>query len=133
LGQVGFYSYSIYLWHVDLAQTPIKKVLQFTAGYDVPPALTWAVAMGVYVLLACAVGAVMARCLEIPSLALRDRLFPSAVKPMLAVETVPLVGEVAFGKNGLRSHEPPISNTLNAEGAQQRGVKTAAAAANSAV
>jgi peptidoglycan/LPS O-acetylase OafA/YrhL len=80
LGQVGFYSYSIYLWHVDLAQTPIKKVLSLAGLADISPALVWPVATALYVIGAFAVGAFLARCLEIPSLAMRDRLFPSAIK-----------------------------------------------------
>ena len=83
LGLVGFYSYSIYLWHVDLAQTPIKKLLNAAEFTHASPAIVWPLATIVYVVGACVVGAFLARCLEMPSLALRDRLFPSTIKPVM--------------------------------------------------
>ena len=83
LGHVGFYSYSIYLWHVDLAQTPIRKALQWLGPLDAPRAIVWLVATLAYVLLAVISGLLLSRLLEIPSLALRDRLFPSSIKPAL--------------------------------------------------
>ena len=100
LGQVGFYSYSIYLWHVDLAQTPIRKMMEFVGPWNVSPALVWLVATAAYVVLAVVLGAVLSRWLEIPSLALRDRLFPSGVRPLAPpasgpqVASVPLVPDV---------------------------------------
>jgi peptidoglycan/LPS O-acetylase OafA/YrhL len=82
LGLVGFYSYSIYLWHVDLAQTPIKKLLNAAEFTEASPTVVWPIATILYVVAACVIGALLARCLEMPSLALRDRLFPSTVKPV---------------------------------------------------
>jgi peptidoglycan/LPS O-acetylase OafA/YrhL len=94
LGQIGFFSYSIYLWHVDLAQIPIKKAVQWAAmrTTNFPPEVMWIVATTLYVVAAVVVGTVLARLLEIPSLALRDRLFPSAIKVMgtsVSTQTTP--------------------------------------------
>jgi len=82
LGHIGFYSYSIYLWHIDLAQTPIKKLVQLGTSANLSPGLVWVLATTAYVGAAVLSGVLLARLLEIPSLALRDRLFPRAVKPM---------------------------------------------------
>jgi peptidoglycan/LPS O-acetylase OafA/YrhL len=84
LGQVGFYSYSIYLWHVDLAQTPVKKLAAYAMAAQIPAPIVWIVLMAVYVCAAFLVGSVLARLLEIPALKLRDRLLPAPAKAVAA-------------------------------------------------
>jgi peptidoglycan/LPS O-acetylase OafA/YrhL len=80
LGQVGFYSYSIYLWHVDLAQVPVRKLAEFALRANIPAGIVWVAATIAYVCAAYWVGVVLARLLEIPSLKLRDRMFPAATQ-----------------------------------------------------
>jgi peptidoglycan/LPS O-acetylase OafA/YrhL len=78
---IGFYSYSIYLWFLDLAQDPLHHLLahHFTR---VSHSLLWLAGMSAYIALAVLVGVVMAKLIELPGLALRDRLFPArAVAP----------------------------------------------------
>ena len=78
LGAIGFYSYSIYLWHffaVDvcfllLADAPIPYALRVT----------------LYVLFAIGFGALMARVVEVPMLRLRERWFPSRAGVAATVE-----------------------------------------------
>ncbi len=82
LGAMGFFSYSIYLWHVDFGQTPLHKVALYAAARGVDPGVTYVATTSVYVAVAIATGCLMARLLEKPSLALRDRLFPSEVKAL---------------------------------------------------
>jgi peptidoglycan/LPS O-acetylase OafA/YrhL len=65
---VGFYSYSIYLWHRPLAM--MLEPTHSALGY-------WC-----YVAIAIAFGVAMAVIVEIPGLALRDRLFPPATSPV---------------------------------------------------
>ncbi|WP_158277619.1 acyltransferase [Opitutus sp. ER46] len=77
LGAVGFFSYSIYLWHVDLAQVPLHKLALAARAAGAAPGLVWCVATLLYMLAAFAVGRLVGRLLEAPALALRDRLFPS--------------------------------------------------------
>lgn len=77
LGFIGFHSYSIYLWHIDLAQIPIMKALARGIGGGLPAEIRWFAAMGVYVIAASAVGLVMGFLIERPALRLRERLFPS--------------------------------------------------------
>lgn len=80
LGAVGFFSYSIYLWHIDLGQTPLHKVALFAEARGWPAGPTYLGVTGVYIAVAIVSGRIMARLLEKPSLALRDRLFPSGIK-----------------------------------------------------
>jgi peptidoglycan/LPS O-acetylase OafA/YrhL len=67
LAGVGKYSYSIYLWHVPIVTHGLPAL---HAMSPVP------LAQAVYVALSIGVGIAMARLIEIPALALRDRLFP---------------------------------------------------------
>jgi peptidoglycan/LPS O-acetylase OafA/YrhL len=80
LGQVGFYSYSIYLWHVDLAQVPVKKLAELALRAQLPVSLVWLGATALYVCAAFLVGKLLGRMFEMPALKLRDRLFPSATR-----------------------------------------------------
>jgi len=81
LGQIGFFSYSIYLWHIDLANTPVRKLVPFIQAY-LPAGAVWLLTTLIYVVAAVVTGTILARIFEGPSLALRDRLFPSAAKAM---------------------------------------------------
>jgi peptidoglycan/LPS O-acetylase OafA/YrhL len=82
LGQVGFYSFSIYLWHVDLAQTPVRKIVHLAAATHLPSGVIWLAATATYVGAAIFGGMLLAHLLEKPSLRMRDRLFPALAKPM---------------------------------------------------
>jgi peptidoglycan/LPS O-acetylase OafA/YrhL len=73
---VGIYSYSIYLWHIDVAYRLVTLLARAGVLALERPSLRWAVLMSTYVLLAAGVGVLAGRCIEFPALALRDRLFP---------------------------------------------------------
>lgn len=79
LAWIGFYSYSIYLWHVDLAQMPSRRIVVGQLLHFIPGGigLRTTANLGVYLLLAVVGGAVVGRLIETPFLAWRDRLFPS--------------------------------------------------------
>ena len=81
LSWVGFFSYGIYLWHVDLAQTPMKKLAGLLGQTTLPDGAVWAISTTAYVVAAVLIGALMSRLIELPVLALRDRLFPPAAGP----------------------------------------------------
>jgi hypothetical protein len=51
------------------------------ARFGLPDTFVWLALTSIYVGLAFLVGAVMSRLIEIPFLALRDRLFPSKLPP----------------------------------------------------
>jgi len=69
---VGRRSYSVYLWHL-----PVGGVCGLVAARFFPADWGWYVYAGSYFLGSVVVGACMARLIETPTLALRERLFPS--------------------------------------------------------
>lgn len=77
LAWVGVFSYSIYLWHTDVGFMIERHLLRHLPHH--PLTLYWASATAVYLVLAVLVGAAMAKTVEMPVLAIRDRLFPSRV------------------------------------------------------
>jgi len=87
LGHIGFYSYSIYLWHADLAKTPLRKILEHVHLQNLPPAVVWVGCMLIYILVATMAGVILSHLTEKPSLALRNHLFPPGselrAKPVL--------------------------------------------------
>lgn len=76
LAFIGFFSYPIYLWHLD-AVLPLKILLRRFSLTGLPSENRWISIFVIYVILATAVGVIFGILLEKPSLALRDRLFPS--------------------------------------------------------
>jgi len=83
---MGMYSYSIYLWHINGAYALIHALSETPWAAAVPGWLRWPVGMAIYVLTATGVGVLMGRCVEMPALALRDRLFPRKSGPLAAAE-----------------------------------------------
>lgn len=75
LATVGFFSYGVYLWHIDFAQTPLKKIVALLPATSLPPEAIWMATTLAYVGLALAFGALMSRLVELPALALRERYF----------------------------------------------------------
>lgn len=73
---IGYFSYPIYLWHID-TNRPVAKLVDHLPLANLPPELRWLGVFGIYVLAALAAGVVFGLLLEKPSLALRDRLFPT--------------------------------------------------------
>lgn len=74
---VGFYSYSIYLWHL----------LVRTAGVNFQEqGLPWWLVQPVYLAACIVTGIIMAKLVELPFLKLRDRFFPSRSKPLHLAE-----------------------------------------------
>ena len=73
---IGYFSYPMYLWHID-ATRPVAALLKSGALAGLPPELRWFSAFVLYVLMALAVAVPFGILLDKPSLALRDRLFPS--------------------------------------------------------
>jgi peptidoglycan/LPS O-acetylase OafA/YrhL len=77
LAAMGSFSYSIYLWHAVIADWG-RKAMRSLAAFD-PRVLAWydAANFYIYVAVSIAVGILMAKLVEMPTLAWRDRLFPS--------------------------------------------------------
>jgi peptidoglycan/LPS O-acetylase OafA/YrhL len=77
LAFIGFYSYTIYLWHLDAGRYRLESLLLkgFLAG--LPDSLRWAIVMLLYVGFSVLAGVIASRLVERPVLALRDKLFPA--------------------------------------------------------
>jgi peptidoglycan/LPS O-acetylase OafA/YrhL len=73
---VGVYSYSIYVWHIDIAYRLVDLLAGAGLLSGASPSLRWPTLMAGYVLLAVGAGVLCGRCIEVPALALRDRLLP---------------------------------------------------------
>jgi peptidoglycan/LPS O-acetylase OafA/YrhL len=76
LVKIGIFSYSIYLWHVDVAYRLVEMLTHAGPLHLAGPSMRWLALMATYVLLAVGVGILAGRCIEFPALAVRDRLFP---------------------------------------------------------
>ena len=84
---IGFYSYSIYLWHTVLGVAPVANWI-YQGRFDrLPTTIRWIVATGVYMAIAITAGAIMALLIERPFLSLRDRLYPRRMKNILPTPT----------------------------------------------
>lgn len=80
---VGYFSYSIYLWHMDLAALPVLHWMHPMLE-RIPGQLGLVVYWAVYFSVAIVAGAVLALLIEIPCLRIRERYFPerrSSVAP----------------------------------------------------
>lgn len=77
IARIGYFSYGIYLWHMDLGYIPTLMILPFLAG--LPGGCTWLFAM-VFLIACSVVGGVLSTLLiELPVLKLRDRLVPTSI------------------------------------------------------
>lgn len=79
--RIGFCSYGIYLWHIDLAQTPWKKIAAALGTTPLPAEIVWLATTLAYVGMAILAGAFMSRLIEWPALALRERYFGATPRP----------------------------------------------------
>ena len=72
---IGYFSYPIYLWHLDVQ--PLSRLFGLEMVDGLPLGLRWLRNCLVYLIAASAVGVFFGVLLEKPSLALRNRLFPA--------------------------------------------------------
>lgn len=79
LARVGFYSYSIYLWHMPV-HTWVTSALAAKFG----PNPSWTLSWALYFFGSIGVGIVLARLVEYPVLRIRDRVFPAPRNTHLA-------------------------------------------------
>jgi peptidoglycan/LPS O-acetylase OafA/YrhL len=102
---IGYFSYPVYLWHVDIGRTPVAFLVKRGALDVLPAEARWVVAMAMYILTAVVVGALMSIVVERPTLALRDRFFPARATALGApderqVEAVPSEAPIAAREAG---------------------------------
>lgn len=73
IGKIGFYSYSIYVWHIPLKHGIYRTLAKMTDDH------WWINFFGIliYPALSIIFGVIAAKIIEIPALKLRDKYFPS--------------------------------------------------------
>ncbi|MDG3006840.1 acyltransferase family protein [Paludisphaera mucosa] len=89
LGIMGAYSYSIYLWHMPLIDWAFPLAEHLTSRK-----LSFLTQVPLYLVGSVALGIVMCRLIEIPTLRLRDRWFPSRTGPSPTLEGLAIGGRV---------------------------------------
>lgn len=77
LAFIGFYSYSIYVWHLDFGGKPSHLVHDAGILDRFGPAWMWAGTTAVFILGSVLAGMILAKAIEIPCLKARDKWFPS--------------------------------------------------------
>jgi len=80
ISYVGFYSYSIYLWH--------RIVLLLTEATALLTKMWYPLVLVLYFGLSIGIGIACAKAIELPFLSLRNRLFPSRTKGALPPDTI---------------------------------------------
>lgn len=75
---IGVYSYGIYLWH-SLALEPGRRLIALIQAQHISSLVAWPCVLLFQCVLACVTGYIMTRLVELPSLKLRDRLFPAHI------------------------------------------------------
>lgn len=76
LAGIGVFSYSIYVWHHDLARYPSQWLLSH-GWLESSLTVRWPLAMLVFIALSYFPAMLISKLVEMPALALRDRLFPA--------------------------------------------------------
>lgn len=74
---IGFFSYPIYLWHIELGRLPLQAFANRGLFMTLGPSWRWIVFSTMYLILAVGAGVVLGLLVERPALALRDMLFPA--------------------------------------------------------
>lgn len=103
---VGFFSYSIYLWHWDLGLGAIKVITRYGSwfrdqvGNDISLLLFTVPAVALYAAFAIGMGILLGRLIETPALALRDRVLP---RRTAAMEVAPEQSDATV----VREPQPP--------------------------
>lgn len=93
LSYIGFYSYSIYLWHY-----PVARLFWNGAPHTVPM-------FAAYVAISLVLGIGMATAIEMPMLRVRERVMPKRKAPLVKSEAPALVSPVSFSALLLESDQ----------------------------
>lgn len=73
---IGYYSYTIYLWHVLFAVKPTENLVARGVHFG-PPTINWLLTLSLYLTLAIGAGILGGILIDKPTLVLRDKLFPA--------------------------------------------------------
>jgi peptidoglycan/LPS O-acetylase OafA/YrhL len=110
LAFVGYFSYPVYLWHIDAARLPLEFLVHRGVLNGLPPALRWVAATGAFTVAAVAAGVVLGLLVERPALALRDRLFPARASALIEAASEKQVD--LGGARGIASERPERDDSV---------------------
>ncbi|CAN5349299.1 acyltransferase [soil metagenome] len=74
IARVGFYSYGIYLWHIEFGFMPARAMYPLFSA--MPSAYSWFVDILLFVLFSILSGALMSKLVELPMMRLRSKVVP---------------------------------------------------------
>jgi peptidoglycan/LPS O-acetylase OafA/YrhL len=89
---IGYFSYGIYLWHVDLGIFPASAM--YSSFRDMPDESSWLCDMALYAFFCVAAGIIMSCLVELPMLKLRDKVI-SKFFPKVQAQSLQTVGVVS--------------------------------------
>jgi peptidoglycan/LPS O-acetylase OafA/YrhL len=93
LAFIGFFSYPIYLWHIDAARLPLQYFAQRGLFGVFPSSWRFILITFIYVIVATAAGVILGTLVEKPALAFRDAFFPSRASALPQPESRFATGE----------------------------------------
>lgn len=73
---IGYYSYSIYLFHVPIGYAAVNSYSERPFAMTLTFATRWSIGTILYMAISIAMGVLVSRCIELPALALRERVIP---------------------------------------------------------
>ena len=85
---IGYYSYTIYLWHMIFAVSPMVRVAKHVPK-AVPEVISWLALTAVYLAISVFVGVIGSKIVDTPMLAIRDRLYPARSKALKSDDAKP--------------------------------------------
>ena len=87
---LGYFSYPIYLFHIDFVREPLLILWASPPVSLLPDPLRWVYITGAFLVMSWLLGVFFYRLVETPTLALRERWFPSRTRaiPMEAPRTI---------------------------------------------
>lgn len=111
LAWVGLWSYSIYIWHVDLMSLFTDLAARWGTVWTFPWRYSYC---AVYVVASVALGALLGHLVEKPALVWRDRLFPSRANSAVATgwREQPASGPVPSHVDDRRADADPRSEVM---------------------
>jgi peptidoglycan/LPS O-acetylase OafA/YrhL len=90
IAYIGSHSYSIYLWHIPVHVSPLRKL-----GPDYSITSNWLYYFAAYFLASIGFGILMSLAVELPMLRIRDKWFPSRSRALLSSEVQEIPGHSA--------------------------------------
>ena len=106
LAYIGYYSYSIYLWHISVTRYRIDRWLYLHWEGKWPTEVRWLLMTTISIAGAILLGVLMAKLIEQPFLRLRDRFFPGRAKALVEQSEAAAMDFASQGLNPSTQQSP---------------------------